>query len=121
MLFPYVLSKVWLVSVLAAYQALVWTVINFFTELRTPGGLQVLLSPAITLFLIAFMGGLLGLIVSALSRTAMTTTGWILLLTVPQVLFIANPLSNWTILIGLCLLLIALFVAIQNRAGSVGT
>ena len=121
MLFPYVLSKVWLVSVLAAYQALVWTVINFFTELRTPGGLQVLLSPAITLFLIALMGGLLGLIVSALSRTAMTTTGWILLLTVPQLLFIANPISNWTILIGLCLLLIALLVAIQNRAGSVGT
>lgn len=120
MLFPYILSKVWLVTVLAVYQALVWTIINFFTQLSSPGGFQVLLPPAITLFLVAFVGGLLGLIVSALSKTAMTTTSWILLLTVPQLLFIANPLSNWSVLVVLGLLLIALLVAIQNRAGSVG-
>ena len=120
MLFPYILSKVWLVAVLAVYQALVWTIINFFTQLSSPGEFQVLLPPAITLFLVAFVGGLLGLIVSALSKTAMTTTGWILLLTVPQLLFIASPLSNWSILVVLGLLLIALLVAIQNRAGSVG-
>ena len=121
MLFPYIISKVWLVAVLAVYQTLVWTIINSFTELGSPGGLQALLPPAITLFLVAFVGGLLGLIVSALSITAMTTTGWVLLLTVPQLLFIANPLSNWSILVVLGLLLIALLVAIQHRAGSIGT
>ena len=121
MLFPYILSKVWLVAVLAIYQAWVWTIINFFTELASPGGLQAMLSPAITLFLVAFVGGLLGLIVSALSKTATTTTSWILLLTVPQLLFIANPLNNWSILVVLGLFLIALLVAIQNRAGNVGT
>ncbi|HEY9526533.1 MAG TPA: ATP-binding cassette domain-containing protein [Anaerolineales bacterium] len=120
MLFPYIVSKVWLVAVLAVYQALVWTIINSFTELGSPGGLQALLSPAITLFLVAFVGGLLGLIVSALSITAMTTTGWVLLLTVPQLLFLVNPLSNWSILVVLGLLLIALLVAIQHRAGSIG-
>jgi ABC-type multidrug transport system ATPase subunit len=118
MLFPYLLSKVWLVAVLAVYQALVWTIINSFTELGSPGGLQALLSPAITLFLLAFVGGLLGLIVSALSKTEMTNTGWILLLIVPQLLFLANPLSNWLILLVLGLFLIVLLVAIQNRAGN---
>ena len=121
MLFPYILSKVWLVAVLAVYQALVWTAINFFTALGSPGGLQALLSPAISLFLIAFAGGLLGLIVSALSKTGMTTTGWILMLTVPQLLFLTNPLSNWLILVILGLFLMALLVAIQYRAGNPGT
>lgn len=121
MLFPYILSKVWLVAVLAVYQALVWTAINFFAALGSPGGLQALLSPAISLFLIAFAGGLLGLIVSALSKTGMTTTGWILMLTVPQLLFLTNPLSNWLILVILGLFLMALLVAIQYRAGNPGT
>ncbi|HET6595206.1 MAG TPA: ATP-binding cassette domain-containing protein [Anaerolineales bacterium] len=119
MLFPYILSKVWLVAILAVYQAFVWTIINAFTELGSPGGLQALLTPAITLFLIAFVGGLLGLIVSALSKTDMTTTGWILLLVVPQLLFLANPLSNWLTLVVLGLLLLALLAIIQNRAGNV--
>ena len=121
MLFPYILSKVWLVAVLAVYQALVWTAINFFAALGSPGGLQALLSPAISLFLIAFAGGLLGLIVSALSKTGMTTTGWILMLTVPQLLFLTNPLSNWLILVILGLFLMALLVVIQYRAGNPGT
>jgi hypothetical protein len=120
MLIPYILSKVWLVSVLAVYQALVWTIISSFAEPGSPGGLLALLPPAITLFLVAFVGGLLGLIVSALSITAMTTTGLVLLLTVPQLLFLANPLGNWSILVVLGLLLIALLVAIQHRAGSTG-
>ncbi len=121
LLFPYILSKIWLVAALAVYQALVWTAINFFTALGSPGGLQALLSPAITLFLIAFAGGLLGLIVSALSKTGMTTTGWILMLTVPQLLFLTNPLSNWLILVILGLFLMALLVVIQYRAGNPGT
>lgn len=121
LLFPYIMSKVWLVTLLAVYQALVWTAINYFAELGSSAGLQALLSPAITLFLVAFVGGLLGLIVSALSIMSITTIRWILLLAVPQVLFIVNPLSNWPILVGLSLFLIALLVAIQHRAGSVGT
>ena len=121
MLIPYILSKLWLVAVLAVYQALIWTIMNSFTQLGSTGGLQALLSPAITLFLVAFVGGLLGLIVSALSITAMTTTGLLLLLTVPQLLFLANPLGNWSILVVLGLLLIALLVAIQHRIGSIGT
>ena len=120
MLIPYVFSKIWLVAILAIYQGLVWTIINSFRVLGSPGVIQALLSPTITLFLIAFIGGVLGLIVSALSKTATTTTGWIFLLTVPQLLFIVNPLSNWSILIVLGLFLSALLMVIQYRAGSVG-
>ena len=93
MLFPYILSKLWLVGALALYQGLVWTIIHSFGEigLGLAGGLQALLPSGIIFFLVAFVGGILGLIVSALSRTAMTTTAWVLLLTIPQLLFIANP------------------------------
>jgi len=47
-------------------------------------GLQILPAYAITIFLVALIGGILGLIVSSFSRTAMPTTSWLLLLTVPQ-------------------------------------
>ena len=121
LLFPYILSKVWLVGVLAIYQGLVWTIIHFFTVIRMAGGLQVPSSYGITLFLVAFIGGILGLMVSALSRTAMTTTGWVLLLTVPQLLFNVNPLSHWSKLVIMSLLLIVLLVGIQYGAGNVRT
>ena len=83
MAFPYVLSKVWLIGILAIYQGLVWAIIHFAAT-GMIGGLQVLSIYAITFFLVAFIGGILGLMASVLSRTAMTTTGWVLLLTVPQ-------------------------------------
>jgi hypothetical protein len=121
MLFPYILSKVWLVGLLAIYQGLVWTVINSFIELGSTGGLQTFLPPAITLFLIAFVGGILGLIVSALSRTTMASIAWILLLTIPQVLFIINPLSHWSRLVILSLCLIVLLWGIQQGTASVRT
>jgi ABC transport system ATP-binding/permease protein len=121
LLFPYILSKVWLVGLLAIYQGLIWTIIQSFGAIGSAGGPQSLLSSGITLALIAFVGGILGLMVSGLSRRTMTSISWVLLLTVPQLLFIANPLSNWPILIVLSLLLIALLVAIQRRAGSIGT
>jgi hypothetical protein len=116
MLFPYILSKVWLVGLLAIYQGLVWTIINTFTELGSSGGLQALLSPAITLFLVAFVGGILGLIVSALARTPQSSTAWVLLLTTPQLLFIFNPLNHWSRLVILSLFLIVILVGIQQRA-----
>ena len=66
MLLPYILSKVWLVGILAIYQGLVWTIVRFFAETQRTGGLQSLLPYGITLFLIALIGGILGLMVSAL-------------------------------------------------------
>jgi len=86
LLFPYILSKVWLVGILAIYQGIVWTVIHFIAT-RMAENIQVLLPYGITLFLVAFMGGVLGLIISAWSKRAMTTTNWLLLLTVPQLMF----------------------------------
>ena len=121
LLFPYVLSKVWLVGILAIYQGLVWTIIHFFAETGIAGGLQALFPYGITLSLLAFIGGILGLIVSALSRTTMTTTGWLLLLTVPQFLFNVNPLGHWSKLAIISLILIVLLVGIQHGAGSVKT
>jgi len=123
MLFPYILSKVCLVGILAIYQGLVWSILHSFGELGTglANGLQMLLPSGITLFLIAFVGGILGLIVSALSRPAMTTAGWVFLLTVPQILFMVNPLSNWLKLTIMSLFLIALLLGIQHGAASVRT
>ena len=85
LLFPYILSKAWLVGMLAIYQGLVWTIMSFPGD-RMAEGSQVLLSYGITLFLIAFIGGMLGLLASAGSKRAMTTTSWLLLFTVPQLI-----------------------------------
>jgi ABC-type multidrug transport system permease subunit len=85
LLLPYILSKVWLVGILAIYQALVWTIIHIAAT-RLAGVLQAFLPYGITIFLIAFIGGTLGLIVSALSRGTRATTNWLLLLTVPQLI-----------------------------------
>lgn len=85
LLLPYILSKVWLVGILAIYQALVWTIIHIAVT-RMAGVLQAFLPYGITIFLIAFIGGTLGLIVSALSRGTKATTNWLLLLTVPQLI-----------------------------------
>ena len=82
---PYILSKVGLIGLLAIYQGLVWTIIHLVATGRA-GGLQ-LLPYGVTLALIAFIGGILGLIASALSRTAMAIPSWSLLLTLPQLVF----------------------------------
>ncbi len=121
LLFPYIFSKVCFVSILAVYQGVVWATIHSLRELGIgpAGGPQTLLPSGINLFLIAFVGGILGLMVSALSRTAITTAGWVLLLIVPQVLFIVNPLSNWSKLAFISLFLIVLLVGIQHRVASV--
>lgn len=81
--FPYILSKVWLVGILAIYQGLIWSIIHLLATGLT-GGLQVLPAYAITFFLVAFIGGILGLLASTMSRSAMTTTNWVLLFTIPQ-------------------------------------
>lgn len=92
-LVSYILSKVGLVGLLAIYQGLVWSVIHF-----AAGGVGVLqlLPHAITLGLIAFIGGILGLIASALSRKATAITSWVLGFTLPQLVFSGSivPLAN---------------------------
>jgi ABC transport system ATP-binding/permease protein len=85
LLFPYILSKAWLVGVLAIYQALVWMSIHFITT-GMAASPQVLLPFGITVFLIGFIGGMVGLLVSALAKGAMTSTNWLLLFTVPQLI-----------------------------------
>jgi len=122
LLFPYILSKVWLVGILAIYQGLVWTIIHSLGEtgIGLAGGLQALLPSGITLFLVAFVGGILVLMVSALFRTEVTT-GWVLLLTVPLLLFISDPLSHWSKLAVIILFLMVLLAGIQYRAGSART
>jgi ABC transport system ATP-binding/permease protein len=81
----YILSKVWMVALLAVYQGLVWTVMHLVAT-GSAGGTQSVLPFAITFFLVTFIGGLLGLIVSAVSGTPLRSTGWLLLLTIPQLL-----------------------------------
>jgi ABC-type multidrug transport system ATPase subunit len=95
LLLAYVFSKVWVVGLFAIYQGLVWAIIHFLAT-GLAGGLPVLPTYAITFFLVALIGGIIGLIVSALSRSATTTTGWILLLTVPQLILSGAivPLAN---------------------------
>ncbi|MCI0549546.1 MAG: ATP-binding cassette domain-containing protein [Anaerolineae bacterium] len=121
LLFPYILSKLWLVGLLAMYQGFVWTIIHSFGQIGSAGGSQVLLSSGITLALVAFVGGILGLMVSALSGRTMPTTGWVLLLTIPQLLFIVNPLNHWSRLVLMSLFLIVLLVGIQHGTGNVRT
>ena len=118
-LFSYILSKLWLVGLLAIYQGFVWTIIHSLGQTGSAAGSQGLLSSGITLSLVAFFGGVLGLIVSALSKRTMTSVSWVLLLTVPLLLFIFNPLSSWLSLVIVSLFLIILLLVIQHRAGSV--
>jgi hypothetical protein len=121
MLISYVLSKVWLVGLLAVYQGSVWSTLHVFSQTGLAGGFQGLLPYAIVMFLLAFIGGILGLIVSAMSRTAITTTGWALLLIVPQFLLILSP-SNYELkLASISLFLIVVLAEIQRRLGGVRT
>jgi ABC-type multidrug transport system ATPase subunit len=94
LLLPYILSKVWLVGFLAIYQALVWTLLHFLAT-GMAAGPQTLVPYGIALFLVAFTGGMIGLIVSALSKKG-TATNWLLLLTVPQLILSGAilPLEN---------------------------
>jgi ABC-type multidrug transport system ATPase subunit len=120
LLFPYVLSKVWLAGIWAIYQGVVWTILPSLGVIGTllSGGLQALLPTAIVFTLLAFLGGLLGLVASALSRTA-TAAGWVIVLSVPLVLFMFDPFSHWSRLALISLFLIVLLMVIQQREASV--
>jgi hypothetical protein len=86
LLFPYILSKIWLVGILAGYQGVVWSLIHGVAT-GMAGGSQNLFPYCVTIILISFIGGLLGVIASALSTKAMRSTNWLLLFTVPQLIF----------------------------------
>ena len=86
LLVPYILSKVWLVAILAVYQGLVWTIFHAAATGLAEGP-QILFPYCITVILAAFIGGLLGLVASTLSTQAMRSTNWLLLFTVPQLIF----------------------------------
>ena len=94
---PYILSKLGLVALLAIYQGLVWTIIHLVAAGRA-GGLQ-LLPYGITIGLLAFIGGILGLIASAVARKATSMTSWVLGLTLPQLVLSGSivPLVNLTV------------------------
>src|ERR1043165_5102598 len=55
MSFAYILSKVWLVGVLAAYQGLIWAIVHFAAT-GMAGGTQMITLYAITLILVTFIG-----------------------------------------------------------------
>jgi ABC-type multidrug transport system ATPase subunit len=122
LLFPYVLSKAWLVGMWSIYQGLIWTIAYSFRDLgpALTAGIAALLPAAITFTLTAFIGGVLGLIASAFSRATMTT-GWVFLLTIPLLLFFLDPFSHWSKLAVISLLLIGLLMGIQQRAARVRT
>jgi len=119
-LLPYVLSKVWLAGVWSIYQGVIWTIISSLSEIGPVlrGGFQTLLPTAIIFTLAAFVSGILGLIVSALSGTSMTV-GWVLLLAALLLLFLFDPFSHWLKLMVISLLLIVLLTGLQQRAASV--
>ena len=121
MLFPYVLSKVWLAGLLAIYQGLIWMGVLFLAIMGQTVNFEALRYYGITFCLIALIGGILGLIVSSLSRTAMPPLGWLLLLTVPQLLLILSPLGQWSGLAIMSLFLLIALVGIQRAAGAVRT
>jgi ABC transport system ATP-binding/permease protein len=121
MLLPYVLSKVWLAGLLAIYQGLIWMGVLFLAIMGQTVNFEALRYYGITFCLIALIGGILGLIVSSLSRTAMPPLGWLLLLTVPQLLLILSPLGQWSGLAIMSLFLLIALVGIQRVAGAVRT
>ena len=102
LLFPYILSKVWLVGILAVYQGVVWSAIHVVAAGMAEGS-QNLFPYCVTIILISYIGGLLGLGASALSTKAMRSTNWLLLFTVPQLIFSGSmmPGSTLTFLVNL--------------------
>ena len=125
LLLPYVLAKVWLVGIWSIYQGVVWTILHSFGELgivgtTQAGVMQALIPTGLTFTLTAFVGGVLGLIVSSFSRTTMTM-GWVILLTIPLLLFFLDPFTHWSKLAVISLLLIALLMGIQQGAARVRT
>lgn len=84
---PYVLSKTWIVALFALYQGLVWTGVH---SLTVNLHLDVLLYFFITLASAALVGGMLGLLASALARSEGGAVALVFIFIIPQFLF-----SGW--------------------------
>ena len=95
MALPYIFSKIWLVAILALYQGLVWSVIHYLAT-GMMGGMRVIPFYWVTLTLVSFIGGILGLIASTLAKTSQAVSALILLMVVPQLILSGSliPLSQ---------------------------
>jgi hypothetical protein len=62
---PYVMSKVWIVGLLAIYQGMIWMLVHFIAA-GIPFNISIIINFYIFLGLIIFVGGLLGLFASSL-------------------------------------------------------
>jgi ABC-type multidrug transport system ATPase subunit len=80
----YLLSKVWVVGLYAAYLSLVLTAVHSVAS-GLAGGIFSLPVYWITLFLLSMTGGLLGLLASSITGSPLAAIGIALLLIVPQV------------------------------------
>lgn len=83
---PYLLSKIWLVALLALFIGLVWTAFHFVT-VKIPGGLLTASNFLVTLGLAAFAGGMLGLLSSALAPSKKAAPLLLAAFLLPQLLF----------------------------------
>jgi ABC-type multidrug transport system ATPase subunit/energy-converting hydrogenase Eha subunit F len=83
---PYVLAKLSLVIPIAIYQGLVLTV-AYFAAVGFAGSLSAIPGFLITLVLTAIVGGIMGLVASALAQTVQAGTVLALALVLPQVFF----------------------------------
>ncbi|MBF2098752.1 MAG: FHA domain-containing protein [Gloeomargaritaceae cyanobacterium C42_A2020_066] len=83
---PYILSKVWIAVLLAAYQGAAFLLMKKLA-VDLPGGLQVTLEMYVTLTLTIMGGMMLGLLVSAVSPNQNSALYLTLLVLAPQIIF----------------------------------
>jgi len=89
----YLFSKLWILGLFAGYQSLVLTVGHFIAS-GIGGGILSLPVYWFSLFLLSVIGGLLGLLASAIASSALSAIGIALLLIIPQVILggVINPI-----------------------------
>ncbi|MCI0518671.1 MAG: ATP-binding cassette domain-containing protein [Chloroflexi bacterium] len=81
---PYVASKVWVAALLAAYQALAYTLIRY-QAFHMPGGWADFDMVYLTVFLATLSGMMLGLLASALSPNTASAPMLVILLIIPTI------------------------------------
>ncbi len=81
---PYIMSKIWVAALLAAYQAVVYTLVHYFV-FDMPGGWVEFGIIYFSLFLATMAGMMLGLFASALAPNANSAPLIVILLMLPQI------------------------------------
>ena len=81
---PYVMSKIWVAALLAAYQAAVYTIVHYLA-FKVPGGVMEFILMYITMVLVTFAGMMLGLFASALAPNANSAPLIVIILLLPQI------------------------------------